>query len=104
MRDFFLGGTHFIGPPLVRRLVALGHEILVFHRGRTQAALPPGVRHITSDLRRAGLEYDRRKRLLVCRKVVNLPYRYLGADDPAGPNYTGQPAVDSHDESLGVVC
>jgi hypothetical protein len=29
---------------------------------------------------------------------VSLPYRYLGADDQAGPNYTGQPAVDSHYE------
>ncbi|TDD68808.1 class I SAM-dependent methyltransferase [Actinomadura darangshiensis] len=26
----------------------------------------------------------------------SLPYRYLSADDQAGPNYTGQPAVDSH--------
>ncbi|MEU9022217.1 class I SAM-dependent methyltransferase [Actinomadura sp. NPDC048394] len=29
------------------------------------------------------------------RREVRLPYRYLGADDQAGPNYTGQPAVDS---------
>jgi len=26
---------------------------------------------------------------------VDLPYRYLGADDRAGPNYTGQPAIHS---------
>jgi SAM-dependent methyltransferase len=58
------------------------------------------VRRVAADLRRAGLEYDRRKRFLICRgrKVVSLPYRYLGADDQAGPNYTGQPAVDSHYE------
>src|SRR5947209_4318775 len=57
---------------------------------------------VTSDLRRAGLEYDRRKRLVVCRgrKVLDLPYRYLGADDRAGPNYTGQPAVDSYYEPV----
>ena len=57
-----------------------------------------GGSRVVSDLRRAGLEYDRRKRLVVCRgrKVVDLPYRYLGADDRAGPNYTGQPAVDSY--------
>ncbi len=55
---------------------------------------------VSSDLRRAGLEYDRRKRLVVCRgrRVVGLPYRYLGADDRTGPNYTGQPAVDSYYE------
>ncbi len=55
-------------------------------------------RRVTSDFRRAGLEYDPRKRLVVCRgrRVVILPYRYLGADDQAGPNYTGQPAVNSY--------
>jgi SAM-dependent methyltransferase len=54
-------------------------------------------RKMASDLRRAGIEYDRRKRLLTCRgrKDISLPYRYLGSDDQAGPNYTGQPAVDS---------
>jgi SAM-dependent methyltransferase len=48
-------------------------------------------------LRAAGLEYDRRRRLLRCRgrKQIALPCRYLGADDQAGPNYTGQPAVNS---------
>ncbi|MGP3960151.1 class I SAM-dependent methyltransferase [Nonomuraea sp. 3N208] len=30
------------------------------------------------------------------RASITLPYRYLGADDQAGPNYTGQPAVHSH--------
>lgn len=61
-------------------------------------------RRIAADLRRAGLEYDRKRKLVICRgrKVVDLPSRYLGADDRAGPNYTGQPAVDSYYErSLG---
>jgi SAM-dependent methyltransferase len=55
-------------------------------------------RKVTSDLRRSGLEYDRRRRLVVCRgwRAVDLPFRYLGADDRAGPNYTGQPAVNSY--------
>lgn len=57
-----------------------------------------GGRKIVSNLRRAGFEYDRNKRLVICRgrKIVRLPYRYFGADDGAGPNYTGQPAVNSH--------
>jgi SAM-dependent methyltransferase len=60
------------------------------------------VRRVAADLRRAGLEYNRRKRLLICRgrKEVSLLYRYLGADDQAGPNYTGQPAVGSHYEAV----
>jgi SAM-dependent methyltransferase len=61
-----------------------------------------GGRKIASDLRQAGIGYDRRKRLLICRdrKVVRLPYHYLGADDSAGPNYTGQPAVDSYYQTV----
>ena len=61
------------------------------------------ARRIISDLRRVGLGYDRRRRLVTCqgRKAIELPYRYVGADDQAGPNYTGQPAVDSYYEVVG---
>jgi SAM-dependent methyltransferase len=57
-------------------------------------------RRVAADLRRLGLEYDRRRRRIVCRgrKVVDLPYVYVGADNRAGPNFTGQPAVDSYYE------
>ena len=59
-------------------------------------------RKVTADLRRSGLEYDRRRRLVVCRgwRAMDLPYRYLGADDRAGPNYTGQPAVNSYYDDI----
>ena len=40
MRALVIGGTNFLGPPLVRRLVALGHEVAGFHRGLTGAELP----------------------------------------------------------------
>jgi hypothetical protein len=33
----------------VRRLVTLGHGVAVFHRGRTQADLPPEVVEILGD-------------------------------------------------------
>jgi SAM-dependent methyltransferase len=58
----------------------------------------PAGRRVAADLRRSALEYNRRRRLIVCRgrKIVDLPYRYLGADDRAGPNDTGQPAVDAY--------
>ena len=49
MRVLIIGGTNFIGPPLVRRLVGLGHEVAVFHRGRAPADLPTGVGHIHGD-------------------------------------------------------
>jgi nucleoside-diphosphate-sugar epimerase len=47
-----VGGTNFIGPHVVRRLAGAGHEIAVFHRGRTVAELPEGVEHILGDRRK----------------------------------------------------
>ena len=57
---------------------------------------------IIRDLRKIGFEYRARKHLIVCegRKVFTLTYQYLGADDAAGPNYTGQTAVNSHYDQL----
>lgn len=52
MRVLVIGGTRFFGPRLVRRLVAVGHEVVVFHRGQTTAALPPTVRHLCGDRHR----------------------------------------------------
>jgi hypothetical protein len=51
-----------------------------------------------ADLRGSGLQYDSRKKRVLClgHKIVKLPVVYQGADDKAGPNYTGQAAVDSH--------
>jgi hypothetical protein len=31
-------------------------------------------------------------------------YHYVGADNQAGPNYTGQPAVDSYYEVVAGPC
>lgn len=52
MRILVLGGTRFIGPAVVRRLDATGHRVTVFHRGQTEADLPPGVAHLHGDRRR----------------------------------------------------
>ncbi|MYS82370.1 class I SAM-dependent methyltransferase [Embleya scabrispora] len=53
---------------------------------------------LPGELRRQGFEYDARRRRLTLRgaREVEFPYAYLGADDTAGPNYTGQPAVRAH--------
>jgi nucleoside-diphosphate-sugar epimerase len=50
MRVLLIGGTRLVGPPLVRELVAAGHEVTVFHRGQTEAALPASVRHVHGDV------------------------------------------------------
>jgi SAM-dependent methyltransferase len=97
-------GLHYVGDKL--GLIARAASWLV-EDGRFVANLalenvkvasdPNSDRKMVFQLRRAGLEYDRRRRLVVClgRKNLKLPYRYLGADDRAGPNYTGQAAVNS---------
>ncbi|WP_254715503.1 trans-aconitate 2-methyltransferase [Actinomadura sp. NAK00032] len=57
---------------------------------------------LTAQLRAQGFAYDSARRRVSRRGhgEVRFPYRYLGADDHAGPNYTGQPAVDSFYEPL----
>lgn len=98
-------GLHYVGDKLglIARAVSWLTEDGLFtasldlHNVKFADGKPAG-RRIATDLRLVGLEYDRRRRLVTCRgrKVVDPPYRYLGADDHAGTNYTGQPAVDSY--------
>lgn len=42
-----MGGTRFIGKPLVAQLLAAGHELTLFTRGRQP--LPEGVAHLSGD-------------------------------------------------------
>ena len=49
MRVLVLGGTGFIGPHIVRRLLAHGHHVTLFHRGSAVADVPEGVRVIVGD-------------------------------------------------------
>jgi nucleoside-diphosphate-sugar epimerase len=49
MRILVIGGTGFIGPPLVRQLAAMGHSVAVFHRGNAKIDLP--AEHIHGDRR-----------------------------------------------------
>jgi SAM-dependent methyltransferase len=55
-------------------------------------------RRLSNALRAAGLAYDARRRLVTCHghRTIRLSFRYSGANDRAGPNYTGQSAVNSH--------
>jgi nucleoside-diphosphate-sugar epimerase len=54
MRILIIGGTKLTGPFIVQRLMQLGHEVIVFHRGETEANLPTGVQHVHGDRMRIG--------------------------------------------------
>lgn len=47
MRILVLGGTRFVGLHIVREALGRGHEVTVFHRGRTAA--PAGARSLHGD-------------------------------------------------------
>lgn len=51
MRILVIGGTNFLGPAVVERLVAGEHDVTLFHRGVTEDASVAGVRHIHGDRR-----------------------------------------------------
>jgi nucleoside-diphosphate-sugar epimerase len=75
MRVLILGGTGFIGPFLVPELVEAGHEVILFHRGRTEADLPAEVRHVHGDLEQFA-EHLPELRVLEPEIVVDMiPYR-----------------------------
>ena len=47
MKILVMGGTRFVGKPLVARLQAQGHELTLFTRGKN--AVPTGVEHLCGD-------------------------------------------------------
>lgn len=54
-------------------------------------------RPIARALRSCGLEVDTRRHRVRCTgaRTITHPWTYLGADDGAGPSFTGEPAVTS---------
>ncbi|MFN0181026.1 MAG: NAD-dependent epimerase/dehydratase family protein [Gemmatimonadales bacterium] len=49
LKILFIGGTGFIGPHMVRRALARGHQVTLFNRGRTNTGLFPGVEKLVGD-------------------------------------------------------
>lgn len=49
MRILVIGGTHFMGPYIIRNLSTAGHEVSIFHRGQTRAELPVSVKEFLGD-------------------------------------------------------
>ena len=63
MKVLVIGGTDFIGPRVVGRLLASGHEPAVYHRGATRTALPEGVEEVLGDRRGLAEHADELRRL-----------------------------------------
>ena len=98
-------GLHYVGDKLTvltqaaQWLTVTG--LLVADLDLSSVRLPdgrPAGRRLATRLRAAGFRYDPRSHRVSIRgrHEVRLPYTYLGAADDAGPNYTGQPAVNSY--------
>ncbi len=49
MKVLLIGGSRFVGPFLIEKLLQGGHDITVFNRGRIQQEYPKGVRFIKGD-------------------------------------------------------
>jgi 2'-hydroxyisoflavone reductase len=63
MRLLVIGGTVFVGRAVVDVALARGHDVTIFHRGRTGGAVHDGVAHVHGDRatdlgRVAGVEWD----------------------------------------------
>jgi hypothetical protein len=98
-------GLHYVGDKLGALTRAAswltGDGVLVANLDLEGIRLPDadtGRHRLAKVLRGNGLVYDPRRHRITCRghRDIVLPLEYIGADDQAGPNYTGQPAVDSH--------
>ncbi|UGT62446.1 class I SAM-dependent methyltransferase [Nocardia asteroides] len=98
-------GLHYIGDKLALLTTMAGW---LTPGGTLAAHFDPGsirhrdgssaARHVLAEFRSAGIDYDNRKHLVTARgpATPHFPATYLGADDKAGPGYTGQPAVTSY--------
>lgn len=96
-------GLHYIGDKLnlIARAVSWLNPDGVFKANLDLTNLKLGTEdssEFKAVFRQSGLSYNNRRHILSCygRKEMAIPFVYEGADDKAGPNYTLQPAVNSH--------
>ena len=50
MKTLIIGGTRFLGAAIAEELLAKGHMVTVFHRGKTPGQLPCHVHHVLGDV------------------------------------------------------
>jgi SAM-dependent methyltransferase len=106
-------GLHYLGDKLA--LIARAASWLTSH-GRFAASLDlrnfrsqgddSFARTVKRWLLGAGFTYDARRRVLNIRgrRDIPCPFAFVGADANAGPNYTGQEAVNSYYQAVSRDC
>ena len=82
MRLLVLGGTQFVGRAATTAALAAGHDVSLFHRGRTNADLFPEVEHVLGD-RYGGLDTLRGRDWDVCLDVSGYYPRLVRSALPA---------------------
>ncbi len=100
-------GLHYVGDKLLiieKLLASLKKEGLFIANLDLNSIVNKNAKGLKNKIlnlwKQREINYFPRKKLIKQsgRKIIKHPYTYLGADDKAGPNYTGQPAVKSYYE------
>ncbi len=97
-----IGGTQFVGRALVEEAVALGHDVTVFHRGKSEPDDLPVVHHLHGDRDGdlsvlSGRTWD--QVVDVCAYVPGQVRALAAALEPPG-HYTLISSLSVHDEDL----
>lgn len=96
-------GLHYVGDKLnsiqqaILRLKKDGFFIANLDANNLKIIRQKTSKNVISSLQNQGIDYNARKRLISCtgQRVLEMPFQYIGADDTAGANYTGQEVVNS---------
>jgi nucleoside-diphosphate-sugar epimerase len=81
MQILVIGGTGFIGPHVIRYLADAGHDVTVFHRGKTSCVLPSGVNELHGDRKALPAFADKFSRLAPKVVLDMVPYTEAEALD-----------------------
>ena len=74
-RVLVLGGTSFLGPHVVHGAVGAGHDVCIFHRGKSEPELPPSVRHVHGSFESFSVHLSELRAFAPDIVIDTVPYR-----------------------------
>jgi len=103
-------GLHYVGDKLhvikmaCKALTEQGRFIANIDLKNIKVRGGEARQQVNAILKKHGVRFDPRKKIVVCEggREIDLALTYEGASDQAGPNYTGQEAVDSYYVQTGA--